>query len=241
MGYATITLVDRILAQSLTSATNPITNDPLPLMSIGNQRDRNAVSDDIVNQYISWADSEVDSTLSEMYVTPICELADMEALLEANIDEYNGYLVVDRVCPFTSGDVVILTDGTNEERHVIDEVLDTTMFSLEDALGFDFPAITTRVIRVKYPDPIPLVSARYAAADIYDKYLSGESSPQQSDYGGQLRGLGMRDLNNILRGITILHGQRRIGHRFKRPELVDRYRLPASEDDRDKSIEPVRT
>ena len=49
-------------------------------------------------------------------------------------------------------------------------------------------------------------------------------------YGKELRKAGERDINNILQGRTILHGQRRIGHRFFDPNLRDRYRLPGSTD-----------
>lgn len=239
MGYSNPTLVDRILAQSLTSATNPTSNNPLSLMEIGNQRDRNNVSDDIVNQYISWADHEIDASLSEMYQTPLSEMADFEANLDAVLDVYNQYVVLDRASPLEVGDTIILSDGIAEATAGIEEIIDNTMFQLDSIISYEFPADTTRVIRIKFPDPIPLISARYAAANIYDKYLMGESAPQQSSYGTMLRKLAQRDLNNVLRGITILHGQRRIGYRFKRPELEDRYRLPDSSADADKSIEKV--
>jgi hypothetical protein len=68
-----------------------------------------------------------------------------------------------------------------------------------------------------------------AAANIYDKYFAAQANPDISDYGKKLRGWALSDLNSILQGIVILHGQRRIGHRFFNPMLRDRYGLPGME------------
>ena len=71
------------------------------------------------------------------------------------------------------------------------------------------------------------ISARLAAANIYDKYFSSESSPNVSNFGESLRGLAYDRLNDVLNGTIIIHGQQRIGRRFYNPNLVDQYALPS--------------
>jgi hypothetical protein len=164
-----------------------------------------------------------------LYRVPFCQTADFETTLFANIDEHSLNIVLEEVCPLSVGDVVILTDGTNEERHTIDNVLTTTMFGTELEIGFDFVA-GARLIRVSYPDPIRYISARLSSSVIYDKYFSAEVSPGTSRYGQYLREIAYQELNNVLNGRTILHGQERIGRRFYNPNLVEQYGLPLGGD-----------
>jgi hypothetical protein len=123
------------------------------------------------------------------------------------------------------GDNVILIYEENEERHIIADIISSTVFETEDEILFNFPA-ESRVVRVSYPDPIKFISARYAAATIYDKYFAAEVSPNTSKFGEAIRTLGDNDIQNILDGVIILHGQHRIGRRFYNSNLVDQYGLP---------------
>tara|TARA_B100000614_G_scaffold262909_1_gene300813 strand:+ start:292392 stop:293123 length:732 start_codon:yes stop_codon:yes gene_type:complete len=231
MAYATIQLVERVLAQALTSATNSVANgDKIPLVDFGNLRNENTISEDIINQYIQWSDEEVDGALSEMYQVPLCEKADLEMMPLFSIGEYYLSLDVDKAENLVPGDVIVIFDDTQEERHIVDMVVNNTTVETVDTIVGTYEASETRVIRVKFPPPIPLISARLAAANIYDKYFAAQVSPNVSDYGKVLRGQAIRDLNNILNGRTVLHGQRRIGHRFLNPNLRDRYRLPGVTD-----------
>ena len=80
---------------------------------------------------------------------------------------------------------------------------------------------------MKFPEPIRISSARLAAANIYDKFFSSQSSPNTSEYGKYARDQARQELNNIRNGGTVLWGQHRIGRRFWNPNLDDRYALPA--------------
>jgi len=236
MGYATIQLVDNILAQSLTSATNTIVNGAkVPLVSFGTVRNQNQVSDNIINQYIQWSDDEVDGALSEMYRVPLCEKADLELSMLFDISEYNSALQLDKAINLVPGDTLVIFDDIQEERHIVDLVSDNITVDLIETLVGSYDSTGSRVLRVKFPPPIPMISARLAAANIYDKYFAAQVSPNTSDYGTELRGMAIRDLNNILNGRTVLHGQKRIGHRFLNPNLRDRYRLPGTKFDQDSS------
>jgi hypothetical protein len=233
MGYCTKLLVERILAQALTGSSPETPNFPTDLINIGNTLNSNVIPDSVVDQYISWGDDEINSQLNEMYTTPICEIADFEEELFANIDEYNPYVATEVACPFNIGDQVLLTNGTQEERHIISEIIDTVnrnVFATLEPIIYNFLAIDTRIVRIKYPDPIPLVSAMLAAARIYDKYFASQSDPNTSEYGKRLNKMATRDLNNILNGRTILHGVHRIGNRFFNSNLPAQYSLPKGQD-----------
>ena len=232
MGYCTESDIEKTIAQALTSATAQ-TTDALGtlenLINVGNTLDKNQVTTDNINYYIQNASSEIDGILSELYSAPFCERVDFETELYASIDPDPStnvnYIVLEKYCPLAAGDIFILTDGTNEERHEIAEVLGGDTFSTVSEIQYAF-LVGTRLLRVAYPPPIRFISARLASANIYDKYFSSESSPNTSDYGEKIRGLAYDRLNEILSGIIILHGQHRIGRRFYNPNLVDQYAIP---------------
>ena len=230
MGYCNEQDITKIIAQALTSATAS-TSDSLgtlsSLLNVGNVLDKNLVTTENVNYYIQLGDSEIDAILSELYKAPFCEKCDFETELFSDINpSSNPYIVLEKYCPLASGDIIILTDGTVEERHVIDEVIGGDTFSTVSEIQFSFLA-GTRLLRVTYPPPLRFVSARLAAANIYDKYFSAEVSPNTSSFGETLRGLAYERLNDVLNGTIILHGQHRIGHRFYNPNLADQYSLPS--------------
>jgi hypothetical protein len=231
MGYCNQTQVESVLAQTLTSATNRVVNgSKVPLIGFGRSLDPNIVPTSIVDDFIRIACEEVDGMLSEMYEVPLSEKADFELSLLYDIGEYNDGIQLDKAGILVPGDVLVFFDTVQEERHVVDSITNTTTVVLVDSLLGLYAASETRVIRVKYPPPIGVIAARFAAANIYDKYFSAQVTPNVTDFGKQLRALATRDINNILNGRTVLHGQKRIGHRFFNPNLRDRYRLPGAPD-----------
>ena len=230
MGYSTETDITRTIAQALTTATAQ-TSDALgttsDLLNIGNTLDKNLVTTANVNYYIQLSDSEIDGVLSQLYATPFCEKVNFETELYSDLDpSNNNYIVLEKYCPLAAGDIIILTDGTNEERHEVSEVIGGDTFETVTDIQYSFTA-GTRILRVAYPPPIRFISARIASANIYDKYFSGESNPNASKFGETLRELAYDRLNDILNGTVILHGQHRIGRRFYNPNLVDQYSLPS--------------
>jgi len=239
MGYSNQTLVERILAQALTSATPTDLTTPVDLLRIGNTLDTNQVPTDTVAQYIAFADSEIDSNLSSLYITPLVELADFETSLFSNVSEYNDYIITTEAAPFFVRDSVVITDGTHEERHIISDIvdpIDRNVFETEEAIGYAFQA-GARVFRVQYPDPVPVTSARLAAAYIYDKYVMAQSSPAQSDYSALLTKIANQSLIDILSGGIILHGQHRIGRAFFNPTLLRQYGLEGASPGGKKGLE----
>lgn len=229
MAYCTETDIQRTIAQSLTTATADTTDDFgtfSNLINVGNVLDKNLVTTANIDYYIQLADSEIDATLSELYQTPFVEKCTLETVMFSDIDEYNSYIVLENNTPLAAGDIVILTDGTIEERHQIDEVISGSIFSTVTDIQYYFEE-STRVLRVAYPSPIRFISARIASANIYDKYFSSESSPNTSGFGEKLREMAYARLNDVLNGTIVLHGQQRIGRRFYNPNLIDQYNLPS--------------
>ena len=167
--------------------------------------------------------------LSELYKTPFYEKADVETTIYSAVDEYNEYIVVSDRFPLNAGDIVLLIDGTHEERHEIDEFITVSTFSTVDPIQYFFPE-GSRVIRISYPPPVRFISARLAAAAIYDKYFTAESSANVSKFGDSMRALAHDRINDILNGRVILHGQQRIGRRFYNPNLIDQYGTPKEGD-----------
>jgi len=212
-----------MLAQTLTSASPNDLTQPIDMVKIGKTLDTNMVSDEIVNQYLQWADQEIDGYINGMYPTPIMQSSDFETSLISNIDEYNQYVITDAGAPLHVGDIIILTSGSSEEFHVISDILDEinyNIFQTQEPIVINFNA-GTRLVRIKYPDPLTLMSARLATASIYEKYFMAEASGAKSEYGTWLRKLVKTDIDNILSGRTILYGQRKIGRKFCNPNIVD--------------------
>lgn len=238
MGYSSRQLVQNILAQTLTSATTPTLEGRGKLINFGNQIDKNLITNEILDNFISMADSFINSTLSVLYKTPLTEKSDAEFILAMSTDPYSAEIILEdnKAGQLVPGDNLIFVQDGMEERGIVDSVLNSSTFVLESSLGLSYDPDYTRVIRIRYPDPIPNISARMTAASIYDRYFSAQSSSEKSDYGKSQRSLARLDLNNILNGRVVLHGQHRIGKRFASGNLMDRYGLPSHESDASKDI-----
>lgn len=227
MGYSTVAENDALLAQALTSAQPYATYDTKTrLISVGDSRDLNRIPTEIVEYYISLADSQIDGILSHLYTTPIIKCAHGEWALRYDLSEYNQIVEISTSVNLVPGDEIVLWDGTDEgETHIVSEVLDQYSFLLLDQPTRSFSADNTRVIRLSFPPPLNQISARFSCSFIYDKYFSAQSSPNVSDYGTELRKVAMQQLNDILNGKVILREPctRRIGDRFGNAYLLDTY------------------
>lgn len=232
MGYSNINLCDNLLAQALTSSRpNDTTGGKVSLWTLGNSRNTNEIPDDIVNQYIRWADDEIDSNLSEMYRTPLFKTSHGEWSLEQDIDEYNpDHIVVSDATNLVPGDEIIIVstafNPTIREKHTVKEIIDDDEFTVEEPIFTNFPSgEETRIIRVGFPPAIVLISARKATGNLFDKYFAAQASPDVSDYGNKMRDLALSAMSDILNGTIILHGQERTGNRFANSNLYDRYQI----------------
>ena len=229
-GYATITQVDLLLGQALTSSA-PHVDGKVDLWHVGHARNRNDIPDDLLNSYIRWASDELDSNLSEMYRTPLIETSQGEAYLAQDIDEYNPTNVItESPMNLIPGDKVIIVSTAyspqRKEEHIVATVISDDEFTTVDPIMTDFPAgEETRVVRVGFPPAVTFVVSRRACANIYDKFFAAQVSPDASSYGENLRTLALSQMSDILNGTVILHGQYRLGNRFANANLYDRFQL----------------
>jgi hypothetical protein len=76
-----------------------------------------------------------------------------------------------------------------------------------------------------YPDPIPVMTARLAAALMFDKLFVADQSPNISNYGKNLRNMAIVDMNAILSGQARLEGQEFCSRRFVRTQLFDAVKI----------------
>lgn len=228
MGYASVIEVDLILAQALTSARPDGTSSggKFNLINIGNVRDPNRVPTETVEYYISLADSQIDGILSQQYHYPFRKCVHGQWALDAPISEYNQTVEVSDATNLVPGDEIVIRDDDTglEENHIVSEVVDQYSFTTLDAIG-DFEGDNVRVIRIGFPPPVNQISARLAAAFIYDKYFAAQNDPNESNYGNKMREVARGQLNDILNGKTILREPcaRRIGDRFGNAYLDDAY------------------
>lgn len=234
MGYCTVNDFKATIAQSLsTGSPNPASLDkPAKLSDLGKQLNLTApngssvgtYSLDDVLYYIRQASSMVDAALSQQYVVPLHVIARTQMRLLNDINEYALTFKVSAVENLMEGDQIVLVQRSVDEKLEIESIDSegyvTTVVPPEN----DYDATIARVLLVKFPDPIPYITAKLACAMFYDKYAKAQNEPSKSEYGDILRKEAIAELNNIREGRTILDADR-IGSRFVNPSLYARYAL----------------
>lgn len=232
MGYCTVAQVEYILANALTRGTPSAM--PVEIINVGSAV-RNTVPIDRIVQYIRWADEQIDSALSTIYKVPLKRVVKGEYEILADIAIGDTSFSIEDSTRFYDGDIINVTDRVTNEKKLIDDIPDETTIDVMVAFTNDFLATEAIIQRVGYPDPIPLISARFAAANLYDKHFAGQASPNMSDYGKTLRGIAENDFNSVLNGRVQLIGQKWLGRRFFNPALLDVNAVAAGEKNREKS------
>jgi len=232
MGYSTQTLVEEILANALTRGSP--SGAPVNIINIGNDL-RDTIGTSTMIQYIRWADEEIDAALSVIYRVPLKRIVRGEFELLSNILAGSQTIKIEDSGRFHVGDVVIISDGTNREKETIATISDEITMTISGAFSYSFLSSNTMVQRLGYPDPIPLISARYAAANLYDKKFAAQASPNMSQYGTTLRTMAENDLNSVLNGRVHLLGQTWLGRRFFNPALLDVNAVGSKDKNREKS------
>lgn len=225
MGYCSVVEVDGFLAQALSSARPDSTLQKIKLININNVRDLNRIPNDIVEFYISSSDNQIDGILSQQYKVPLVKCANGQWSLDAPISEYNQVVELNDATNLVEGDEIVIRDDDTqiEEFHIVNTRIDQYSVTTVDPIRTEFSGENVRVVRLQFPPPINRMSALFAAAQIYDKYFSAQSSPNISDYGKALRNMAYGHVNDILNGKVILKCQRRIGDRMSSATLDSSY------------------
>lgn len=180
--------------------------------------------------FISMAQQEVDARLSPFYLTPLRQIKIFEeALAEDAMAGNNVEIRLWTTAPFSVGDTVRIQSYYSLETATITQVRSSHTFIIDRLKQTFHIEDDTNVSVLKYPDPVPLITARLAVSYAFDELFSAEQSPDVSNYGTEQRKLANNSLDNIMDGSAFLFGQEQTGRRFVRGTLFDNYYNPTSQ------------
>lgn len=223
MGYSTKQEVIQALANAMSSGNPDGSPGTIDLVTIGKSL-TDAVSDAELQQYIRWADENIDAMLSSIYATPFRRINRGSYKLAVDVVAGDNSVILDDATRFNSGDVVLIRDSVSTQQLTIATVPTDNQMTFTAPITNSHIAGATRIERIRYPDPIQKISARFAAANIYDKHFAAQVTGNQSDTGKWLRNMAIMDINGILAGtirlsISSAHGY--MGRRYYNAGLDD--------------------
>ncbi len=230
MGYSTLNDVTIALANAL-SQGNPVNSvgTTLPITSVGNSLTSAVQSPDLY-QYIRWADDTIDSDLSSLYRTPLKRINLGSFPLYSNVTAGDSTIGVQEATRFNVGDVLLIRDTIHFQELTILSIANQSSISGTATITFtttitnSYTASSTNIELIAYPPPINKISARLAAAYIFDKAYAAASDPNVSKYGEFLRTLAASDMNLILSGaikLKVPGAYDLVGMRYQDASLSD--------------------
>ena len=230
MGYSTKQEVIEALANALSQGSPDQPGVLVEVTTVG-KTVSDTVSDEQLYQYIRWADENLDAAISSIYTVPLKRVNRGSYDLAMDVTAGDTMALLSDATRFTIGDVVLIRNeetGEYQEMTVSGTPVTTYVGMIE--LDFttpiinSYPMLTTKIERIRYPEPIPKMSARLAAAYLYDKHFAAQVQGNQSEFGKYLRELVYQDLNGILAGtvrLLIPDAGMYVGRRYYNPALDD--------------------
>jgi hypothetical protein len=203
MGYSTTSEVIVALANALSQGSPSTPGVLVDIMTIGNKVS-DAATDDQIYQYIRWADENIDGAISGIYQTPLTRVnrGSFPLMLDALVGD--SHVILQDTTRFTPGDACLIRDDVNSQELTVAGIPTTNRLDFTVPLTASYVFVDTNIERLRYPEPIPKISARLAAATLYDKNFAAQVEGNESEYGKFLRHLGWQDLNQILSGVIRL-------------------------------------
>lgn len=237
MAYATVTEAKIALANALTSG-NPSAIGPQPITDIQNTITNTIPVSEFV-QYIRWADQEIDAIISSIYKVPLKRVNVGSFKLAVDVVVGDGLtpataIVLEDATKFLPEDIFYLRNSISLEKLTIVSVLDEHRITTTTPALNGYLAVDSTIERIRYPDPIPLVSAKLSAAHLYDKYFAAQVEGNKSEYGVRLRQDAIDDLNGVLSGsvrLLLADANRYVGRRYYNPALDDAFNTRADPKD----------
>lgn len=225
MGYATQSEVVQALANALSKGKPPSGSGPLPITAIGTTLSSNVQPVEI-QQYIRWADTQIDGAISSIYETPLQRVNEGTFYLTADVTAGDTQLILEDSTRFVEGDIVLLRDSSNMQELTISAfgADPTTTILLTAPITNSYLAVSAKVERIRYPDPIPVISARLAAAYLYDKHFAAQVDGNRSEFGKQLRADAWNDMDQIMAGtiaLGVADANQFVGRRYYNHALDD--------------------
>jgi hypothetical protein len=212
-----------------------------PTMSVGDQNigtpspgrpdiKRSQLTPAIINNFIRLAQQEVDSRLRNFYACPLRRVKMFEVPFLLNLSAGSDVIVkVEDSSNFNPQDTVRIQDDTQNELATITSITSGQILVL-NALTNSYISDNNGLISiVKFPDPIPLITARLAVGLAFDKLFNAEQAPDISKYGEEQRKEAKNSIDSILSGTVLLFGQELTGRRFVRGSLFDAFGSPTKD------------
>jgi hypothetical protein len=222
MGYSNKFEVATELASVLTSG-NPVGSPVKPLISIGNTL-TDAVSDPEIETFIRQADAEIDALIDSIYLTPMTRVIEGSFTILVDITAGDTQIVLDDATRFDIGESLLIRSAATNQELVVADILNSNVIVTTLPISSSYVAAASIVDRLRFPDPLPKISARLAAANIYDKHFAAEAEPNQSEFGNQLRAMAYEQINGILAGairLEIPEAGQYVGRRYMKMSLLD--------------------
>ena len=225
MGYSLRQEVIQALANALSQGSPNAPGTLVDLVTVG-KLVSDTISDAELYQYISWADQQIDAAIVNIYQTPLQRVNLGSFEIANDITAGDLQVIMPDTTRFTIGDVILVRDSTSGQfqQLTIQDIPNENTLLFTTPIINSYSALTTKIERIRYPDPIPLVSARLAAAYMYDKHFAAQVEGNESDYGKYLRQHAFQALENVLLGVErlkIADAGKYVGRRYYNHALDD--------------------
>ena len=189
---------------------------------------RDKITPDEAIQYIRLAQQEIDSRLRPFYTCPLRRTKQFETDILNNISAGSSINInVWDSSVFYKGDSVRLQSKDAMELSIVTNIPDDKTITVNTVLNNYIEG--SKVSIVKFPDPIPLIAARFAVSFAFDALFTAQQAPDVSEYGKEQRKLALNSMDNILTGSALLVGQEHTGRRFVKSGLLDSWNSPSKD------------
>lgn len=224
--YCSILDIKNLLPENVTLGNDNI-GTPNPARP--NQSNRDKLTIQKVVYYINYAQQQIDSRLSPFYAVPLRRIKTFEAEPLNNVSSgENVKIRIYDASVFSKYMTVRIQNNSENELAEVSEIPNSNTIVL-DSLTYSYDVSESLVSIVKYPDPIPVTTARLAVSFAFDQLFSAEQEPDISQYGREQRQLAQNAIDAILSGTTFLIGQQLVGRRFLRGTLYDGFGSPTND------------
>jgi hypothetical protein len=225
MGYSSKAEVIQALATALTSGQPNSPGVLVDVTTVG-KLVTDTVNDSEIYQYIRWSDENINAAISSVYQIPLQRINRGSYDLAADVVAAQTFILLADATIFTEGDVVVLRDLALAQSQTLTvlSIPNENRINFTTPITLSYSMLTTKVERIRYPDPIPKMSARLAAAYLYDRHFAAQVDGNESDYGKYLRNLVKQDMNNILAGtikLLLAEAGQYVGRRYYNAALDD--------------------
>ena len=224
--YCTINDVRQFLPATITIGTN---NIGTPNPGRPNEANRDNITTEEITNFIRYAQQTVDSRLNPFYACPLRKIKTHEVEPRNNVLAGSDVKIsVFDSTVFSKYDIVRMQNHSDNETAEVSAVPDFHTITL-NSLDYNYDVDESLLSILKFPDPIPTITARLALSYAFDRLFNAEQAPDISQYGIAQRQLAMNGIDGVLTGSILLVGQEHTGRRFLRGSLYDGFKGPVAD------------